>query len=100
LTLPQSSKKYNDMARASLPKLYLEALELFERLNPTDEKLKELRKLCPCLDNVTSDLLKKTFAASDDLAEALCERVPDDMHSKIFNRVNADIAQKTKLLIC
>jgi hypothetical protein len=60
--------------------LFLDALRLFKRLKPSDQKVKELRLVSPTLDDVTPDMLSRVFGAPKDLVQQLCKRVPPDMH--------------------
>ncbi len=82
-SLDVSSLSYRDSARASLPVLFKDALVQFEQLRATDQTIKALRLKCPCLDDVTPDLLKEFFSATDELANSLCARVPPDMHLRL-----------------
>jgi hypothetical protein len=80
LNFDDSDPRYSALARGTLPQMFSEALDLFEQLGPTDEKIKELRSRCNSLDGTTPELLQMVFSTTITLAERLCERVPADMH--------------------
>ena len=80
LDIFHDDKLYQDRARASLPQLFYDALQLFGQLAPTDESIRNLRANCSCLDKITPDLLTQEFHCPNELAMKLCMRVPADMH--------------------
>ena len=83
LNLREKDRAYDHQTHANLPLLFKEALKLFKKLNPTDEKLKLLRTDCPSLDMITADRLKGHFSIADNWVAKLIDRVPEEMHLRV-----------------
>jgi hypothetical protein len=62
-----------------ISRLFLDAFNLFKRLDPNDDKVKRLREKCPALDEAIPELIAEIFAVDIGLASELCQRVPPDM---------------------
>jgi hypothetical protein len=83
LNLTNKNSSYDQRATDALPPLFNNALALFNRLNPTDEKIKALRTHYPCLDAVQPEILQSVFGATNGLVNELCDRVPNEMHMRL-----------------
>jgi hypothetical protein len=60
--------------------LFLDALQLFEQLKPTDSKISKFRLKCPDLDQASPELVAESFSIEISLASRLCQRVPTEIH--------------------
>lgn len=78
-SLSVCEESYRDLAEASLPKLFADALALFRQAKPTDEAISNLRLLSPDLDKLEPDHLVKSLSIDSDLAHQLMARVPTDI---------------------
>jgi len=73
-SLTQSTSDYASRAEATLPRMFANALSAFRKLNPSPEKIRQIRATI-LIDHLTPTLLERYFGSSPELALVLCDRV-------------------------
>lgn len=84
LTSASLPEDYRRKAARTLEPLLAKPYNLFLQLNPTFQKIVALRKDCLGLDDVTPELIIKSFSTTAALASMLTERLPKDRPEKML----------------
>jgi hypothetical protein len=85
LTLSSIPRRWRDAAERKLPSVLSEPYEAFQRLKPTDKKIRALRADCPDVEQLANqpELVMKHFKVHRAFAEKVCRRMEEARPEKM-----------------